>query len=331
MYFQVLILSLVFGFSGAALASSNNSWSCSSKISSSFRNFLFSHNKDLDYAYGSGRKKVDLFYHRSHNRKTPVVVFFHGGGFRKGDKCNFFSSFESEIRALLNNNIAVASVNYSFLVGGDGRVATRSFDDGKAAFRKLKQISRWRNINMNRVVLAGRSAGAGIAMAIGLHQDYSGDVAGLLLLEAQASYSTHQFGRVFNEELKQRKEGVETFLRRTSSRNGILWHLKAMYGTNNSHTMFDSRSNRIARKLNLLHLMDSDDPPIYVENVKENDRFDERDAGNIYHHKRHADLIERDARRKGIAFTKIAGSRHRSNTSYLRQQRMGSLIRALAN
>ncbi len=314
------LITIVWGMT--ALGASNESnWSCRGKVSSNFRNFLYSHNKDLDYSYGSGRKKLDLFYHRNHSRQTPLVVFFHGGGFKQGDKCNFFSSFESQIRALLNNNVAVATVNYSFLVSGDGRGATRSFDDGKEAFRLLRRVAQWRNINMNKVILSGRSAGAGIAMAIGLHDDYSDDVAGLLLLEAQASYSTYQLTRVFRPYLENVGKDLETVLRETSSRNGILWHLKNIYGTTNSHTMFDSRSNTIARQLNLLHLMDANDPPIYVENVKQGNAIRIFDSGNIYHHRRHADLIAYDARRNGMTVFKTAGKEF-DNESVLRNRRL---------
>ncbi len=314
------LLTMAWGITALG-ASNENNWSCREKISSNFRNFLYSHNKDLDYAYGSGRKNLDLFYHRNYSRQTPLVVFFHGGGFTQGDKCNFFKNFESQIRSLLQNNVAVASVNYSFLVSGDGRGATRAFDDGKQAFRLLQQVARWRNINLNKVILSGKSAGAGIAMAVGLHDDYSDDVAGLLLLEAQASYSTHQLSRVFNSYLVAAGKDLETVLRQTSGQNGILWHLKKIYGTDNSHKMFDYRSNSIARQLNLLHLMDSNDPPIYVENVKESNSIRISDSGNIYHHQKHADLIADDARRAGIDVVKTAGKQF-DNESVLKQNRL---------
>ena len=305
-------------------------WSCSDKLGSSYKNFLRGYDADLDHSYGwDQRHKMDLFYHDNHNRRTPLVVFFHGGGFQKGDKCGIFKRYEQEIKALLRRKVAFASVNYRFLVKNDSRGATRAFDDGQRAFDHLRDRARWRNIDSHNIIVGGTSAGSGIASSIGFKDRNTRYISGVMLFEAQATYSTSGLSSVFSNELRRSRMNIEQALRRTSTSRSILWHLKAVYGTDNSHKMFDSRTRDMGRRLNLMGHISREDPPIYVENVEQPDRF--RFVKSVaYHHRNHADAIERAANGAGIYVKKIAGERARRSTN-LNQERTRFLERTLRN
>ena len=75
---------------------------------------------DLRYSGDYNRSQLDLWLADS-KKPTPLVVNFHGGGFRKGDKRSF------QRNSMLQNNLArgvsFASVNYPYIdqVEGDHR------------------------------------------------------------------------------------------------------------------------------------------------------------------------------------------------------------------
>ena len=60
--------------------------------------------------------KFDIFIPNS-STPTGLVICIHGGGFVGGDK-DWIYSQALRIRELLNNNIAVATINYRLLKGG---------------------------------------------------------------------------------------------------------------------------------------------------------------------------------------------------------------------
>ncbi len=97
--------------------------------------------------------------------KTPLVVFFHGGGFRLGDK----SSVPDWLLAkCLDSGISVASVNYRL---SDTATFPAPMLDGARAIQYLRSRAGELGIDPSRMAASGSSAGAGIALWIGFHDD----------------------------------------------------------------------------------------------------------------------------------------------------------------
>ena len=95
----------------------------------------------------------------------PVVVYFHGGGFRHGDKGKVS---ENLIKRMHDNGIGVAAVNYRFITT-DGLPAAML--DGARAVQHLRYISSDYELDPDRIAVLGSSAGAGISLWIALHGD----------------------------------------------------------------------------------------------------------------------------------------------------------------
>jgi len=96
---------------------------------------------------------------------TPVVVFFHGGGFRNGDKSSVPASL---VIRCLNAGISVASANYRLS-------QTAAFPapmlDGARAIQFVRYNAKQLGIDPGRIAASGSSAGAGIALWVGFHDD----------------------------------------------------------------------------------------------------------------------------------------------------------------
>jgi acetyl esterase/lipase len=98
---------------------------------------------------------------------TPLVVFFHGGGFIGGDKSSVPAWLVEECLA---RGISVASANY--------RLSTQSpfpapMLDGARAIQFLRLKAKEMGIDPARIAACGNSAGAGIALWAGFHDDLS--------------------------------------------------------------------------------------------------------------------------------------------------------------
>lgn len=125
----------------------------------------------------SGTLQLDAFVPKKRKRKTPAVILIHGGGWRSGSRTQHIPLAQY----LAAKGIASFTVAY--------RLSTEAFYpaavyDVKAAIKWLKENSRQYNIDTNKIVLLGFSAGGQLAALTGL-------TAQVNQLEEQRSKSTY--------------------------------------------------------------------------------------------------------------------------------------------
>lgn len=115
-----------------------------------------------DVAYGDHeRHKLDLYLAES-KTPTPLVLYIHGGGFRRGDKrgCN--------PRPFLAEGWSVAALNYRLT---DTVPAPNQYLDCARALQFLRHHANKWNLDPTLVASTGGSAGAGTSMWIAFHDD----------------------------------------------------------------------------------------------------------------------------------------------------------------
>jgi acetyl esterase/lipase len=101
----------------------------------------------------------------AHFGPSPLVVFFHGGGFLGGDKKSVPSWL---VERSLAEGIAVASANY--------RLSTQApypapMLDGARAIQFLRRSAAELGIDPEKIAACGNSAGGGIALWVGFRDD----------------------------------------------------------------------------------------------------------------------------------------------------------------
>ena len=130
--------------------------------------------KDIEYANILGQSlKLDL-YLPSEPRGSGLVVWIHGGGWRKGNKNNCF------INWLPKYGFSVASISYRF-----SNVAKfpAQLHDCKGAVRWLRANASKYGFNPNKIFVAGASAGGHLAALMattGSHKFLEGVTGGNL-------------------------------------------------------------------------------------------------------------------------------------------------------
>lgn len=118
-----------------------------------------------DARYGAHERNVLDLWQAKSARPTPVVVFFHGGGYVAGSKKNLSPRL---LPLLLAEGISVAAINYRY-------VSTHPFPapmlDGARAVQFLRHNARQWNLDPRFIGGMGGSAGASMALWLGYHDD----------------------------------------------------------------------------------------------------------------------------------------------------------------
>jgi acetyl esterase/lipase len=122
-----------------------------------------------DVKYGPHARNVLDFYQAksSDGGPTPLLVLIHGGGFVAGDKRIHGRNL---IAGPVAAGISVASINYRFVNGTDVLFPIPQHDGARAVQFLRTKAQEW-NLDTKRIACLGGSAGAGISMWIGFHED----------------------------------------------------------------------------------------------------------------------------------------------------------------
>ena len=118
-----------------------------------------------DVRYGPHERNVLDFWPAKSDRPAPLVIFYHGGGFRAGDKRDIA---DKTIQEFLGAGISVAAVNYRYT--STAPLPAAYLDSGRALQFLRANAAEW-NLDANRIAAYGASAGAGISMWLGYHDD----------------------------------------------------------------------------------------------------------------------------------------------------------------
>ncbi len=115
--------------------------------------------------YASHERNVLDFWRAHSEQPTPLIVFFHGGGFCSGDKGLVPPPL---VESALGKGISVASCNYRL---SDQAPFPAPMLDGARAIQFLRSKADEWNLDRGQFAACGGSAGAGISLWIAFHDD----------------------------------------------------------------------------------------------------------------------------------------------------------------
>ena len=235
-----------------------------------------------DINYGDGeRQQLDILFPEETSPKG-VVLFFHGGGFTGGDKEQAFDELLLEtMQAVLDDNIAIVSANYTLLTTPGNQGVISALEDGTLVIDFIQDRLTDLNIPTNKIVLAGTSAGAGIAQWNGFKNEMNSQVQGVLAIAAQSTYDLYEWENVFPgfslDDLRQMSPFLQTLF-------------LGFYGGEPTQADLDAVDYR--------DFMDTTDPALYVYNFAGDELINaqgEIDFDVLYHSFRHSDYLRAKA------------------------------------
>lgn len=150
-----------------------------------------------EIAYGPDKLQVLDFYSAKTARPAPLIVFVHGGGWKRGDKRSALGDYKVQHYTALGYHFA--SINYRLVP--DATVEQQAADVASALAALLARADTL-NIDRSRVVLMGHSAGAHLVALVGTDPQYLRaaklsyrDIAGVIPLDGAGYNVPDQMGR----------------------------------------------------------------------------------------------------------------------------------------
>ena len=148
-----------------------------------------------EFAYGlAPLQRLDFW--RGEGERAPLILFVHGGGWKRGDKAMMEGS--AKLSHWREQGYAVASVNYRLVP--QATVEQQAADVAAALAYLLKDADRL-GIDASRVVITGHSAGAHLVALVGTDERYLraaglsfADIDGVLPNDGAAYHVPSQMG-----------------------------------------------------------------------------------------------------------------------------------------
>jgi len=117
-----------------------------------------------DVAYGDHKRQVFDLWITPADEPTPLVIYIHGGGFRGGNKNINANSLKTFQKA----GLSVAAIHYRL---SDSGPYPFMMEDAARCLQTIRhRASEW-NIDSDKIACYGGSAGAGISLWLGFHDD----------------------------------------------------------------------------------------------------------------------------------------------------------------
>jgi acetyl esterase/lipase len=123
--------------------------------------------RKVEYGYGADPLQTLDFWPATAPKPAPLVVFVHGGGWKRGDKKGATGS--QKVDHLVGEGYAFASINYRLVP--DAPVEQQA-EDVAAAVAWLRAHAERLGIDPTRIVLMGHSAGAHLVALVGTDPRY---------------------------------------------------------------------------------------------------------------------------------------------------------------
>lgn len=233
--------------------------------------------KDIAYD-NKARTQFDIWLPNS-NTPTGLVIYVHGGGFTSGDKDFVYEAqsggawdFPTDIRYFLQNNIAFATIRYTYLnTTGETDGIKKPMSDIRRALQYIRNQASVFNIDKNKIVLAGNSAGAGSSLWIAFNNDFadalnndpvlreSSRVKGVVARETQSSYNIED--RWTNDVF------VDYNLTWAEILANEMGNIQKIYGVSSTAQYESTSIDAYRAEVDMLSLMSPDDPEIWINNT----------------------------------------------------------------
>ncbi len=253
-------------------------------------------------SYGPFDDNLFDIYIPAADSPTPLLIWIHGGGFTGGSRDT--TGLEDLVLSLLAEGVAVASIDYRLLQSPDPEGVIKPLTDSARALQFMRYHAAQLNIDRDNVILGGGSAGAGTALWIAFNDEMadpdsedpvlqlSTRVTAAIAIETQGTYDIGKWSTVVFEE-------YELDLLMLADALGLSQALLDFYGITDVEDFDSEEILEYRARVDMLDLMDIEDPPFYAANVFEDD-VPPLSVGVAFHHANHALVLHEQAEEIGV-------------------------------
>lgn len=270
-------------------------------------------------AYGPYPEQVfDIFLPES-TTPTPLVIYIHGGGFIRGNKSVAYrdvdraiADADADIKRLLENGVAFATIDYRLLVRRDKEGVLKCMNDSKRCLQYIRAHADAYNIDEDNIVLSGSSAGAGTALWIGLSDDManadatdeldkqSTRVKGIAVKATQSTYDVERWAKEVLAEYNPKDKKMEkAFVKNPFVRMYMFRLAKSFNAIKRKRDFYAEPCQAYRKSIDYLSFMSPDDPPLWIDNT--HTPYEEPYSIDVlFHHSDHAQALKEQADKLGV-------------------------------
>lgn len=242
-----------------------------------------------DLSYGPHERNVLDLWLAPSEKPTPLLIFMHGGGFRRGDKQGIRN--RPAIQQCLDAGVSFASINYRFL---EHTGLPNILRDAARSIQFLRSRAKQWNLDPQRIAIYGSSAGAGTSMWLAFHDDLadpnssdsvlrqSSRVVAAGSLDGQASYDLRDWDRYVGPP----PDGVS------------LSDPVEFYGFADRAAAKSPDGDRTMKDCAMIDLISPDDPPVAIACARL--PGESVDRGHYLHHPKHSTALAKRCQQHGV-------------------------------
>lgn len=242
-----------------------------------------------DVRYGpQPRNVMDLWFAKS-SAPAPLVISIHGGGFRGGDKTALNPLL---LELLLEKGISVAAINYRY---SQQAPYPAPMHDGARAIQFLRlQAAAW-NLDKTRFGVTGGSAGAGLSLWVGFHDDLADPKNEDPLLRESTRVTAVG---VFGAQTTYDPRVVTELIGAPAARHGLFEPLAGL----RKGDSYSAKSYQLLEDASPINHLSADDPPVLlIYNEPDVDVPADAKDGTAIHSPRFGKLLKPRMDRLGVA------------------------------
>jgi len=239
--------------------------------------------------YGPDERNVFDVWLAKSSKPTPLVIFYHGGGFRNGDKRAAINV--QTLKRLTEMGITVAAANYR--LSGTAPFPAQMHDCA-LALQYIRLHAADYNIDPARVGATGGSAGAGISQWLAFHDDlaepHSPDpvrrqstrLSAAMAYAAQTSYDPR-------------------FIKKLMNTDQVDGALIPFFGMESAADADNPKFFPLFEEASPINHLTADDPPVMIFYKQRNDPLPPNSAGRLHiHHPNFGPPLKRKADQLGV-------------------------------
>jgi len=240
--------------------------------------------------YGDHERNTFDLWVADSSEPAPLVVFIHGGGFRRGDKALLYDS--KVLAELLEAGFSVAGINYRFATQSpEGTLG--SLKDTARFIQFIRHHAKTYRINGDKIACYGGSAGAIASLWLAFSDDRAvSDSADPIARESTRLSCAGAMATPATQDVMKWKEILNI------SHDQAIAFAKALGRIENESELYSEKNIRLRQQTDIVELMSADDPPVFIHNSETGET--PTHFGHMAHHPNHARVLKERANKVGI-------------------------------
>ncbi|HTM49387.1 MAG TPA: alpha/beta hydrolase [Bryobacteraceae bacterium] len=239
-------------------------------------------------SYGPHERNVLDLWKAKSSRPAPLVIHIHGGGFTQGDKSGISAVL---LEGCLREGFSVASINYRYSTIAP--YPAPMADSARAVQFLRLHAAEW-NLDPKAFGATGGSAGAGISLWIGFHDDMAEPKSSDPLKRQSTRLSAMA---VTNGQTTYDPRTIHSLIDPTTARIGAL---RTLFNVKQEDPLQDREAFKRYEEGSAVTHLTKDDPPVLLQYSRGNTPMPPENTGIGIHHPRFGYFLKEKMDKLGI-------------------------------